>query len=286
MSNQHYLRVELIDDVLLVLLQDRLGNMSDLNISQEFDEVRTLRRTIGLTKAVIDFGQVQLFGSTLLELIRVLWTDLTAAGGHLLLCNVSAFGREVLEISKFDQIWTVVETRTQALASMSTTQFPENWPDHLRSLLAAFDAGPRLLQDALNDFSPIQLRTPSPPGAWSVLQIVCHIADFELIYADRMKRVIAEEQPTLFGGDPDLFAAKLAYPQRNLTEELDVISSVRRQISRFLKTLQPGAFERTGLHSVDGPLTLTRLLERIAGHIPHHVQFINGKRDVMSKISS
>ena len=54
-----------------------------------------------------------------------------------------------------------------------------------------------------------------------------------------MKRVVAEDQPVLFGGDPDVFAAKLAYPQRVPDEELDVIESVRRQTSRFLKTLVP-----------------------------------------------
>jgi len=115
------------------------------------------------------------------------------------------------------------------------------------------------------------------------LQVVCHIADFELVYADRMKRVVAEDQPTLFGGDPDVFAAKLAYAQRDLEEELDVIMSVRREVSRFLKSLAPADFERTGTHSEDGPLTLTRLLERIAGHIPHHVKFIEGKRSALSR---
>ena len=44
-----------------------------------------------------------------------------------------------------------------------------------------------------------------------MLEVVCHISDFELVYADRMKRVVAEDRPTMFGGDPDLFASKLAY---------------------------------------------------------------------------
>ena len=74
------------------------------------------------------------------------------------------------------------------------------------------------------------------------MHIVCHIADFELVYADRLKRVVAEDEPMLFGGDPNVFAAKLAYNQRDLEEELDVIMSVRREVARFLKTLQPARF--------------------------------------------
>jgi uncharacterized damage-inducible protein DinB len=55
-----------------------------------------------------------------------------------------------------------------------------------------------------------QLDAVPIPGKWSIRLVVCHIADFELVYADRMKRVIAETQPTFFGGDPDTFAAGLA----------------------------------------------------------------------------
>ena len=194
-----------------------------------------------------------------------------------MICNPSPVGREVLEVAKFDQIWPVLETRDEALASLSLAQNIAAWPETLQELIAKYDQGPLELSNAVSAFSSIQLRIPAPPGAWSVLQIVCHIADVELVYADRMKRVVAEEVPTLFGGDPDMFAAKLAYAQRDLREELDVICSVRRQVSRFLKTLQASDFERTGRHTSDGPLSLMVLLQRIAGHIPHHLKFIDGK---------
>ena len=72
-------------------------------------------------------------------------------------------------------------------------------------------AGPKLLRDAIAGMSKEQLDARPVPGKWSTREVVCHIADFEPIYADRMKRVIAEHEPTLFGGDPDVFAARLAY---------------------------------------------------------------------------
>jgi hypothetical protein len=46
---------------------------------------------------------------------------------------------------------------------------------------------------------------------WSTRLVICHLADFEPIYADRMKRVIAEQCPTFHGGDPDTFAARRLY---------------------------------------------------------------------------
>ena len=148
--------------------------------------------------------------------------------------------------------------------------------------IARYAAGSDELRAAIGDLSLPQVRTRVSPGRWSVLEVVCHIADFELVYADRMKRVVAEDRPTMFGGDPDQFAAVLAYDQRDLEEELQVIAAVRRQVTRFLRTLDGAVFERTGTHTTDGPLTLATLLRRIAGHIPHHAEFIRQKRQTLA----
>ena len=60
-----------------------------------------------------------------------------------------------------------------------------------------------------------QLLARPIPGKWSTQEVVCHLADYEPIYADRMKRVIALQEPELLPGDPGLFAARLAYDRRD-----------------------------------------------------------------------
>lgn len=147
--------------------------------------------------------------------------------------------------------------------------------------LDQYAQGPRALREVIAGLNDRQLRTPAPPGNWSVLQIVCHIADFEIVYADRIKRVLVEDRPTMFGGDPDQFAARLCYHQRDLEEELNVIAAIRAQVARILGTATMADFERVGIHSSDGPLTLSTLLKRIAGHIPHHGKFIAEKRPAL-----
>src|SRR5262249_23825886 len=119
-------------------------------------------------------------------------------------------------------------------------------------------------------------------GKWSTQEVVCHLADYEPIYADRMKRVIALEEPQLLKGDPELFAARLAYGQRDIEEELALIELTRKQMARILRTLRPEDFQRRGGHSRDGTLTLEVLLQRITNHIPHHVRFIAEKRQSLS----
>ncbi len=281
MSFCQMIHTEAVDDMMLLELRPGVSSLADQNVLNELEGIRNLRREIGCHKLIIDLGEASFFGSSMLELIRILWNDVSSCGGKLVLCNPSPVGREVLAVSKFDCLWPITDTRDKALALLGAASNVAAWPINLQELIAKYDRGPAQLREAVSGLSSIQLRIPATPGAWSVLQIVCHIADFELVYADRMKRVVAEDRPTLFGGDPDVFAAKLAYAQRNLEEELDVIASVRREVSRFLKTLAVNDFERNGQHSADGPLSLMRLLERIAGHIPHHIEFIEGKRKTL-----
>jgi uncharacterized damage-inducible protein DinB len=148
-------------------------------------------------------------------------------------------------------------------------------------LIANYLAGPKQLRDAIAEMSAQQLDSSPVPGKWSTRQVICHLSDCEALYADRMKRVIAEDNPPLRAVDPDLFAASLAYDTRVIEEELSHIEAVRKHTARILKTLPESAFQRTGIHSADGPLTLETLLKRIVGHIPHHVKFIEEKRQAM-----
>src|ERR1700733_6868945 len=49
------------------------------------------------------------------------------------------------------------------------------------------------------------------PGTWSIQQIVIHVMDSDLIATDRMKRMIAEDNPTLIGYDETRFSKSLYY---------------------------------------------------------------------------
>src|SRR5262249_16192228 len=118
-------------------------------------------------------------------------------------------------------------------------------------------------------------------GKWSVREVVCHLADSEIIYADRIKRVLAEDNPTFFEADPNRFRPTLFCSRRPLDKELDVVDAVRAHLLPILRSCHAEAFRRTGVHSLDGPMTLRTLVERVTGHIPHHIAFIEEKLQAM-----
>jgi hypothetical protein len=145
-------------------------------------------------------------------------------------------------------------------------------------LIDEYLSGPARLRAAVEGMTAAQLDAAPIPGKWSTRQVICHIADFEPVYVDRMKRVIAEHEPMMFGANPDEFAASLAYDQRDLQVELQLIAVTRQHMTGILRTLPPEEFQRRGVHSQEGPLTLETLLRRITRHIFHHIKFIEEKR--------
>jgi uncharacterized damage-inducible protein DinB len=148
----------------------------------------------------------------------------------------------------------------------------------LTPLIDAYLAGAQTLRQAVAGMSREQVVARPVAGKWSTLEVVCHLADFDPILADRMKRVIAEDRPTLVGADENRFAAALAYHARDMDEELTIIDRTRSQLARILRTLPDEALARVGVHNERGPRTLEQLLTTATNHIPHHVKFIAEKR--------
>lgn len=156
----------------------------------------------------------------------------------------------------------------------------------LQELIDSYLRGPEELREAIAGMTPEQLDARPIPGRWSTREVICHIVDFDMVYADRMKRVIAEHEPTFFPSEPDAFAASLAYSQRDLAGELELLSLLRQQMGTILRGLPQEAFQRTGRHAVRGPVTLEQLLRAITEHIPHHIRFIEEKKAALGRTSA
>lgn len=145
-------------------------------------------------------------------------------------------------------------------------------------LINDYLAGPALLRAAIAGMSAEQLLARPVAERWSTHEVVVHIADFEIVGADRIKSIIAEPNPVIPGRDENAMEARLVYTKRDAHEELQMIELIRSHVGRILKTLPATDFERVGQHTEQGPVTLEFIVQRMIRHIRHHVGFVNDKR--------
>jgi uncharacterized damage-inducible protein DinB len=86
------------------------------------------------------------------------------------------------------------------------------------ALLDAYLGGPDRLRSAVTGLSREQMISRPVAGRWSVLEVVCHLADTDANIAHRIKRVLTEELPVFDRVKPELMLAALAYQSRHHVE--------------------------------------------------------------------
>ncbi len=151
-----------------------------------------------------------------------------------------------------------------------------------RDLIERYAAGATSPAQAIAGLSREQLNAFPVPNTWSIQQIVLHLMDSDLIGADRMKRVAAENRPpTLIGYDETAFARGLFYDQLDPRMACEVFEKNRLLTAEVLRRLPEAAFNRTGDHNEHGPMTLAELVENYVGHLDHHLKFIREKRKLL-----
>jgi len=151
-------------------------------------------------------------------------------------------------------------------------------------LADAYLKGAADLRAAVAGMTREQLTARPVPGRWSTLEVVCHVADFEPVLADRMKRIIAlgsGDVPLLLAADENLFVQALGYHDRDVEEELALIDLVRKQMARIIRSLAPEQLKQTGCHNIRGLVTLEQVIQGATNHIPHHAAFVAEKRKAL-----
>lgn len=151
-----------------------------------------------------------------------------------------------------------------------------------KELADQYLAGAAALRKAVAGMTREQLTARPVPGKWSTLEVVAHVADFEPIIAERMKRIVAmQDVPLLLAADEELFAKAFNYHDRDVEEELALVDAVRRQMARIIRGLRPGQLELTGCHNKRGIVTLQQVIQTATNHIPHHLAFVAEKRKAL-----
>jgi uncharacterized damage-inducible protein DinB len=151
-------------------------------------------------------------------------------------------------------------------------------PDSDATLIATYETCVADVRRAIAGMSAEQLLARPVPGRWSTQEVVIHLADADLAFAHRLKRIIAEERPTYDAWSENRFAATLAYHEQSAEDAVAIMEATHRQLSRLFQTLEPGWLDRKGVHVERGEQTARVVLEYATWHVSHHLKFVAEKR--------
>ncbi len=148
-----------------------------------------------------------------------------------------------------------------------------------RDPLEVLDELPGRVRDLVQAMTDEQLRTAEAPGKWSMLEVVQHLADSELVWAYRLRVVLADADPVLTGYDQDRWADELRYNQADPVAAVEQLTTLRGLNLKLLRALGSEEMKRSGRHSERGEESIEHMLQLYAGHDLVHLRQLSRIRD-------
>ena len=136
----------------------------------------------------------------------------------------------------------------------------------------------RILTQLIATLTDEQTRTWRDPDdgqkAWSVLEVLCHLRDFDAIFQQRARLILAREVPDLPAFDHEYMAVQREYNRQLPQVVLGAMADSRARFIELFQALTPDQWQRSGIHPESGRFTLTDALLQVAGHDITHVEQI------------
>ena len=146
-------------------------------------------------------------------------------------------------------------------------------------LIARYRSGHAVIAESLAGIDEAGLDARPADGGWTPREVVHHTADSEMTSAVRLRRLIAEENPTIVGYDGDIFAERLHYADRPIEPALEAIAGARSTTAQILDRLTEVEWAGTGTHTESGSYGVERWLEIYALHCDEHADQIRRARE-------
>ena len=145
-------------------------------------------------------------------------------------------------------------------------------------LIARYQEGPAEIDRALEGITNEELDFRIAEGEWTPREVVHHLADSEMTAAIRLRRLIAEDNPTIVGYDQEEFVRRL-HSGRPIEGSLLAFAGARASTVPLLEALTEDEWERSGTHTEFGTYPVVEWLTYYADHAHDHADQIRRSRE-------
>jgi DinB family protein len=120
--------------------------------------------------------------------------------------------------------------------------------------------------------SDSQCRNRHRPDKWSIAELICHLADTEIVFAFRIRQAISEDHHNCQTYDQDGWAKM--YSVLDYRDALEVFTTLRKWNVHFISSLSADVYSKPFTHPERGTMTFGTLIETMAGHDLNHLEQI------------
>lgn len=108
--------------------------------------------------------------------------------------------------------------------------------------------------------------------AWSADEILAHVRAADDILSYRVYALLVRDNPLLPALDERSWASMAGYDRMDFFSSLTTFTARRAELVAALQRLPLSAWQRTGIHDVNGAFTLWTLVQHLVTHEEEHCQ--------------
>jgi hypothetical protein len=138
-------------------------------------------------------------------------------------------------------------------------------------VLRDLEAMPGELRAAAAQMDVARWAAPAAAGGFSLVEQAWHLADLEREgYGERIRRLLAEDDPLLADFDGERMARERSYRTKSLAEGLAAFAAARAANVTLLRSLPPRLWGRAGRQEGVGPVALRDIPRMMREHDAAH----------------
>jgi hypothetical protein len=169
---------------------------------------------------------------------------------------------------------------TDVDAALALHPDPVTEPDAYRTMLLGLlgDQDPAEVQGELPDQVAAileeagpDLRTKPAAGEWSVVELLGHLMDAEIVLAGRYRWILAQNEPPILPYDQDLWVERLHHQDDDPEDMLALLTALRASHLDLWARTPQGERDRVGHHAERGPESFELSFRLLAGHDLFHL---------------
>ncbi len=142
----------------------------------------------------------------------------------------------------------------------------------LKQHLDVAEKSPKQIAAAVSGLPDKVLRYKPAPDKWCILEILGHLADIEIVYAYRLRQILADKKPVLAPMDQDDWARNLGYMEMSPAELVASYGLNRHANVQLLRRLQLADLAKSAYHpELKHDVTVAEYVEKLATHGANHL---------------